>query len=111
MTRSFDDSFRAVRRGAGGKVDARMLGNAALAGVASSVHENHTYFIDPNHWAQRGSTSTHYAGIGLTLSQQGWSFYVAEVYADTPAARAGLRPGDRFTAVNGAALMASPPSS
>ncbi len=98
---SFDAAFRTLNRDAAGTVDAALLGNAAIAGLTSSVHENHTYFIDPEHWNQRGAPSTRYAGIGVTLQEYEKQTYMSEVYPNTPASRAGFRAGDRFASVDG----------
>lgn len=99
--KSFDASFHDLNRNAAGKVDARGLGHAAVAGVAGAVHENHTYFIDPEHWSHRADTSSSYAGIGITVAQKDGAFYAVEVYAGSPAAGAGVRSGDRFLSVDG----------
>ncbi|MHB8576209.1 MAG: S41 family peptidase [Dehalococcoidia bacterium] len=102
---SFDAAYRALNLAAGQRPNATStIGHAAIAGIASSVHENHTYFIDPDHWSHREDTSTHYAGIGITLAQHDGGFYVTEVYAGSPAATAGLRPGDRFGSIGGVAV-------
>jgi len=99
--RNFDAAYQELDRRGAGHADPYRIGDAAIAGIASSVHENHTYFIDAEHWNHRGDASTQYAGIGITLSQQGGYFYVGEVYPESPAAHAGLRPGDRLAAVDG----------
>lgn len=98
---NFDAAFRSLTRESTDKVDAGRLGNAAIAGLTSSVHEGHTYFIDPDHWAQRGAPATRYAGIGVTVQEYEKQLYVAEVYPNTPASRAGFRAGDRFASVDG----------
>jgi carboxyl-terminal processing protease len=99
--RSFDRAYRRLTKLLPASVDPRAVGHAALAAVASSVHENHTYFIDPDRWSHRGDTSTRYAGIGITIAPRNGGFYVLEVYPNTPAERAGFRSGDRFTEVDG----------
>lgn len=101
-THNFDAAFRRLSEQAPDKVDARTLGHAALAGLASSVHENHTYFIGPEGWNRRSATSDRYAGIGVTIAERDHAFYIAEVFARSPAARAGFRAGDRLTAVDAA---------
>ncbi len=101
---SFDAAFRTLDRNAVGTLDAGLLGYAAIAGLTSSVHENHTYFIDPEHWNQRGAPSTHYAGIGVTLQEYDKQIYMSEVYPNTPASRAGFHAGDRFATVDGQAI-------
>jgi len=99
---AFDAAFRALSAASAGSVSTPALGHAAIAGLASSVHENHTYFIDPDHWQHRGDTVSSYAGIGVTLNERPDGVYVGEVFEGTPAAQAGLHPGDRFTRVDDA---------
>jgi carboxyl-terminal processing protease len=102
--RSFDSAFRSLGDEAGQALDPAALGHAAIGGLASSVHENHTYFIDPSRWARRGEASTSYAGIGVSVAQVGQSVYITEVYSGSPADHAGLKRGEYVTAVDGAAV-------
>lgn len=97
---NFDRAFRELSAAADGAVAPPTLGHAAIAGLASSVHENHTYFIDPERWNHRGDTVSSYAGIGVTVSQRPDGIYIGEVYDGSPAANAGLRAGDRFLKVD-----------
>ncbi len=97
---SFDRAFRELSAATSGVVGAPALGHAAIAGLASSVHENHTYFIDPERWNHRGDTVNSYAGIGVTVSERPEGIYIGEVFDGSPAALAGLRAGDRFLKVD-----------
>jgi carboxyl-terminal processing protease len=99
---SFDRAFRSLAVAAAGSVDAPTLGHAAIAALASSVHENHTYFIDPDRWQHRADTVNSYAGIGVTTVERADGIYISEVFAGSPAAQAGLRAGDRFLKINDA---------
>jgi len=97
---NFDQAFRELSASAQGAVDAPTLGHAAIAGLASAVHENHTYFIDPERWNHRGDTVNSYAGVGVTVSERPDGIYIGEVFEGSPAAQAGLRAGDRFLKVD-----------
>ncbi len=46
---------------------------------------------------QRG----HYYGVGMVIQQQGNKVYVITPYEDTPSFRAGIRPGDDITSIDG----------
>jgi len=106
----FDAALRALAaEETAHRIDERRLGEAAIAGLASSVHENHTYYISPEDWAQRNATGQRYAGIGVTISQVGEGFYISEVFANSPADNAGLQRGDRLLAVD--RMPVPPPSS
>lgn len=98
----FDSSFRRLAAEETGHIDEHKLGEAAVAGLASAVHESHTYYITPADWSRRSDTGTRYAGIGVTVNLYQGSFYTGDVYSGSPAAGASLRPGDRVTAVDGA---------
>jgi carboxyl-terminal processing protease len=77
------------------------LGQQALAGLAGSAHENHTYYITPEDWSRRYDSGQSYAGVGITVSQVGDGFYVSEVFTGSPADGAGFARGDQFIAVDG----------
>lgn len=103
----FDAALRALAaEESAHHIDERRLGEAAIAGLASSVHENHTYYISPEDWAQRNATGQRYAGIGVTISQVGDGFYISEVFTGSPADNAGLQRGDRLLAVDDAPVPA-----
>jgi carboxyl-terminal processing protease len=75
--------------------------------MAASLHEGHTVFLTPREYEdlkgwQRGDVS--YAGIGARLA--GSPPMIFEVFADSPAERAGLEYGDTITAANGRSASA-----
>ncbi len=66
------------------------------------VLDPHSNFYDPKSYArmqedQRG----HYYGVGMVIQQQGNKVYVITPYENTPSFRAGIRPGDVFSAIDG----------
>ncbi len=84
---------------------------AVVRGMVSFVNEGHTYFLEPQQYREyqewmRGQRK--YVGIGVGLNTRGIQPTIAEVYEDTPAARAGLRPGDVIDALDGRPLAGIP---
>lgn len=91
--------------------DAWNPAHALVRGMATSVHERHTYFLDPKHYQeylQWSSGSVHYAGIGARFKGPG--LVVLDVFENTPAARAGLQPGDEILEVDHESVSGRPPS-
>jgi carboxyl-terminal processing protease len=90
-------------------VERPALEEAALVGMAGSVNESHTRYMshrqfqDHRAWT-RGDVR--YAGIGARM--RGPTPVVVEVFEESPAARAGLRPGDTIVAVDGVPTEGTP---
>ncbi|HLI28235.1 MAG TPA: S41 family peptidase [Chloroflexota bacterium] len=83
-------------------VPPRELAYAAIAGMAEVPDDSHTNFLTPEQYQEhlrwsRGEVA--YGGIGARM--RGPQPTVVEVFPDTPAERAGLRPGDVIVAVDG----------
>jgi C-terminal peptidase prc len=100
---TFRASFRLLELVSEGSISSRDLAYAALEAMTEGRNECHSYFLDPDQYARfRESLEgrQQFAGIGVQL-QQGPPFVIVNVYADTPAARAGLQPGDEIVAVEG----------
>ncbi|MGI8553914.1 MAG: S41 family peptidase [Dehalococcoidia bacterium] len=97
---SFAGSYDALVQATQGRVDQVQMAFAAIAKMAASVAEGHTYFILPDAFAQEGK-ETHISGIGVTLSGKAPPFVVSDVLIGGPANRAGVLPGDSITAVDG----------
>ena len=74
---------------------------AILRGMLSSLGDDHSLFIDPEEVRRMSETS--FTGIGIRMSRPSATEppIVVEVFQGSPAARAGLRPGDRVVAVDG----------
>lgn len=78
---------------------------AAAKAMIDGLHDDHTYFLNPQENAQRNadeSGGNSYVGIGITISQ-GAPYTVEMLVAGAPAEKAGVRPGDVITAVDGTA--------
>ncbi|MBX5493120.1 MAG: S41 family peptidase [Chloroflexi bacterium] len=78
------------------------LAHAAITGMALAADDTHTNFMTPRQYQEhlawiRGEVK--YGGIGARL--RGPVLTIVEVFANSPAADAGLRPGDRILAVEG----------
>jgi carboxyl-terminal processing protease len=93
--------FRGLAAQYGAEVPPRELAYAAIAAMADSVDDTHTQFMTPRDYQEyrawtRGDV--HYGGIGARL--RGPEPTIVEVYASSPAASAGLQPGDVILAVD-----------
>src|SRR5215472_11674233 len=66
------------------------------------VLDPHSNFYDPKAYAKmREDQRGHYYGVGMVIQQQQDKIYVITPYEGTPSFRAGIRPGDVITAVDG----------
>lgn len=109
----FVQRFDEILTKAGDRYSATDLAYAATAGMLESLHDSHTGFVPPNIYQEvkrreRGQAA--FTGIGIVLLAREGQFYVQEVYPESPAANAGLRPFDRVVAVNGRATNGLDPA-
>lgn len=87
-------------------MDRTTLDEMAVRSMAASMSENHTRYLDPRqneeHQAWRRG-EVRYEGIGARLRRP--STVVLEVFDDSPAARAGLKTGDKIVSVDGHSVV------
>jgi len=91
------DYFRPVGRG--GLID------GAIAGAVASLNDPYATYDTPTQYSNFNSPPSHpFAGVGITVLAVHDGLRVQEVIPGSPAAGAGLEPGDLITAVNGRSL-------
>ena len=81
---------------------------AVLRQMLRVLGDNHSMFIEPEEMRRRAESG--YSGIGVRMSKPEPSEtpIVVEVFRDSPAARAGVQPGDRVIAVDGVSTAERP---
>ena len=86
-------------------VDDTKLIHAALDGMMTSL-DPHSGYLDPEGFDDmRDTTRGEYGGLGLEVTTEDGVVKVLSPMDDTPAAKAGLKPGDYITAVNGDSVL------
>jgi carboxyl-terminal processing protease len=84
----------------GDKVDT-VIYDGAIQGMLRTL-DPHSNFYDPKAYAKmREDQRGHYYGVGMVIQQQKEKIFVITPYEGTPSFRAGIRPGDVITAVDG----------
>ncbi len=84
----------------GDKADAAIY-DGAIPGMLRTL-DPHSNFYDPKAYAKmREDQRGHYYGVGMVIQQQNNKTYVITPYEGTPSFRAGIRPGDIISAVDG----------
>ena len=104
--RKLTASYRALRDRwyFGGEVEdlSCRLTDQALAGMAQSELDSHTGYLPPALRTQsEKSLAGASVGIGVVYQQADGGFLVVQVVDGSPAAEAGILPGDLLVAVNG----------
>jgi len=92
----------------GKKLDYNAIFKSSISGMLSVLDPHSTYF-DPIEYASfRTEQRSEYFGIGATIEdmREGTDVntYIRATFSDSPAARAGLRYGDRITEVDGQSM-------
>lgn len=82
----------------------RFLERVATDGMAKSLKECHTYYLNPERAKTFNRPPEEYSGIGAQISATRPNEQlpeIAAIFPNTPAERAGLRAGDRIQSVDG----------
>jgi carboxyl-terminal processing protease len=84
-------------------VDRAKIERAAVDGMAKSMNECHTYYLDPTRAKSFNQPQPPVSGIGVQINKPAVDqpIEVVRVYAGTPADRAGIKEGDKIVTVDG----------
>jgi len=96
IQRISDDYYRPVSSGA--------LSNSSISGAIASLGDRFSHYLSPTEFDEFNSPP-HFTGIGVAVGPERRGLLIARVFDSSPAARAGLRPGDVIVAVNGRSLQ------
>nr|WP_224367059.1 S41 family peptidase [Hyalangium versicolor] len=81
-------------------VDSRRLMHGAIKGMLETL-DPHTLFMPPEIFKEmKIDTSGEFGGLGVEIARKGERIVVVAAIDDTPAARAGLRPGDEILRID-----------
>lgn len=93
----------------GGRVSDADAAHAAILGMVAALNDPHSAFIPAEAFRQALGIGPGYGGIGIAVNFEGGRPVVAEVFEETPAQRAGLRPGDVIAEIDGRPTQAMDP--
>ncbi len=92
-------------------VDKLNVSELMYAGIDGMLHtlDPYTVFLDENDSDELNElTSGQYVGIGITIASIDGTVFVTSVVEGYPAAKAGIKIGDRITTVNGREIIKMP---
>ena len=101
----FGEVFEHVRADYAGKVDDDLLVESAINGMLTSLDPHSNYLNTKNFDDMKVQTRGEFGGLGIEVSMENGLVKVVSPIDDTPAARAGLKPGDMITQLDGQAVQ------
>jgi carboxyl-terminal processing protease len=88
------------------KVPKAKLADAAIKGMVASLGDQFSNYFTASEYGQYEEvTESRFSGVGLSVVGVKTGLRVTRVYDGSPAARAGLKPGDLIVAVDGKSLQ------
>ena len=97
----FGEVFEDVRADYAGKVDDDSLMELAINGMLTSLDPHSNYLNTKNFDDMKVQTRGEFGGLGIEVSMENGLVKVVSPIDDTPAAHAGLKPGDMITQLDG----------
>lgn len=97
----FSDAITYVRSHYVQEVNAKDLIYGALKGMLSSL-DPHSQFMDPDNFKEiKIETKGEFGGLGIEISIRDGLLTIISPLEDTPAYKAGIKPGDRIVKIDG----------
>jgi carboxyl-terminal processing protease len=105
----FGEALADIERNFAKPVDVSELRYAGIGGMVASLGDPHTMFLEPQ-MAQEFALETmgNFVGVGARLTGDPMGAKAVSVFEDGPAMRAGLKPGDVITGVDGKSVVGLP---
>lgn len=101
----FGNVFERVRSDYVEPVDDGELINAAINGMLTALDPHSSYLDAKDYRAMQVQTRGEFGGLGIEVTMEDGIVTVVSPIDDTPAARAGLRAGDRITHLDGESIV------
>jgi carboxyl-terminal processing protease len=99
--RNFSRVYEVVRQAYVEKVDNKTLMKAAISGMLSGL-DPHSEYLDKQGLQQLSEDTTgQYSGLGIEVLEVDGTLRIVAPIDDTPAARAGIKPGDTIVKIDG----------
>ncbi|OZB62088.1 MAG: peptidase S41 [Lysobacterales bacterium 14-68-21] len=99
--RNFSRVYEVVRQAYVEKVDNKTLMKAAITGMLAGL-DPHSEYLDKEGLAELNEDTTGaYSGLGIEVIEDGGTLRIVSPIDDTPASRAGIKPGDTIVKVDG----------
>ena len=101
----FSDAFERVRADYVHPVDDGQLVSSAIEGMVSGL-DPHSSYMDAKAFADmKIQTKGQFGGLGIEVTMEDGLIKVISPIDDTPAARAGIKPGDFIAAIDGTPIQ------
>ncbi len=100
VERDFQDALTLVTDNYADEIDYEKANQAAIQGMLSTLDPHSTFFPPADFARLKQDQDSQFYGIGVTILRHHDGVYVQSPVDNTPAARAGLRYGDKILAVD-----------
>ena len=101
----FGDVFEKVRSAYVERVSDQQLIESAIKGMLSSL-DPHSSYMDPKEWDDmQVQTKGEFGGLGIEVTMENGVIKVVSPMDGTPAAKAGIQPGDLIVQLDGKPVM------
>lgn len=101
IEKDYNEAVTTVSTNYVGEIDYEKATQAAVQGMLTTLDPHSTYFPYNEFKKLREDQDSRFYGIGVTIVQHGDGVYIQSAVENTPAARLGLRYGDRILEVDG----------
>ncbi|MBV9330380.1 MAG: S41 family peptidase [Alphaproteobacteria bacterium] len=104
----FSDAFERVRANYVRPVEDHELIDAAIEGMVSNLDPHSSYMDSKNYADMQITTKGEFGGIGIEVTMEDGLIKVISPIDGTPAAKAGVKPGDFIAAIDGTSIQGLP---